>query len=184
MHIAIATVVILAGILAWTISLSNRLKVILVKIKEADAGIDAALTNRYDTLAKLMDVVRIYAQQEINTLSDTVSLGPVMNISQKVELSHRLDIVTGKVNILAESYPELRSSENYRRLQDAILDAEDLFDAAWRVYNTRASSFNQLIVQFPANLIAHLSKYSRIIFFEAEGGKSAGLHYKNGNKGE
>ena len=156
------------AVVAWAISTSNRLKVLLVKIKEADSGIDVALTKRYDMLTKLMDVVRAYAKHEIDTLSQIVKLRSSMNLAEKAETAHQLDVLTDKIRVVAEGYPELRSSENYRMLQDAILDSEDHLQAARRIYNMNVSSFNQAIVQFPTSVIASSNNYAALLFFESD----------------
>jgi len=78
-----------------------------------------------------------------------------------------------QLNVIAEGYPELRSSENYRQLQDAIVDAEDHLQAARRVYNMNVSAFNQSIVQFPASIIANRAGHTPREFFEIEEKKRA-----------
>ena len=161
-------VAILVCAVLWVISTSNRFKVLLVKIEEADSGVDMALTKRYDTLTKLMDVVRAYARHEIDAPSEFVRLRADMNHAQKAEVNRQLDVLTDRVRIIAEAYPALRSSENYRVLQDAVLDAEDHLQAARRVYNMNVSAFNQAIVQFPASIIATRALSGPKGFFAAE----------------
>jgi LemA protein len=80
---------------------------------------------------------------------------------------------TDRLNIVAENYPELRSAENFRQLQAAIVDAEDHLQAARRVYNMNVSSFNQSIVVFPSSIIANAQKHTAREFFEAEETKRA-----------
>ncbi|MDR2529998.1 MAG: LemA family protein [Oscillospiraceae bacterium] len=168
--IAIFAVVVI-GVVGWAISTSNRFRTLLVKIQESDSGIDVALTKRFDTLTKLADVVRAYAKHESETLSKLVGLRSGAGIAEKSELSRQMDEATVKIRAIAESYPELHSSENYRQLQDAIMDAEDFLQAARRVYNMNVSSFNQAIVQFPASMIANNAHYQPKEFFAAESSK-------------
>ena len=170
--IAAALAVPIVGI-GWVIATSNRFKTLLVKITEADSGIDVALTKRYDTLTKLIDVVKAYARHESELLSVTIKLRSGMDVTEKAEVNRQMDATTEKIKILAEAYPELRSSENYRQLQVAIIDAEDHLQAARRVYNMNVSTFNQSIVMFPASIIANRMRYGVKPFFAAEEVKRA-----------
>ena len=174
--LVLAIAVIVLAALIWAISTSNRFKVLLVKIKEADSGIDVALTKRYDTLSKLIDVVKSYAKHETEVFERVIklrsgiqphtSMQPTMSLAEKSEANQVMDEAVKQIHVLAENYPELRSSENYKQLQTAILDAEDHLQAARRVYNMNVSSFNQAIIVFPASILA--KKYSPKDFFEAE----------------
>ena len=165
--LAVVIVVVIA-VVVWAISASNRFKVLLVKINEADSGIDVALNKRYDTLIKLMDVVRAYAKHEVDTLSEMVKLRSGMGIDEKVQAEKRMHDISDRISVIAESYPELRSSENFKQLQDAIVDSEDHLQAARRVYNAGVSAFNQAIVRFPDSIIANKYGYKQRGFFEVE----------------
>ena len=69
--IAIAAAVILAAV-AWYISTMNAFARLAVKITESDSGIDVALTKRFDTLTKTLDVCKTYAKHEVETLANLV----------------------------------------------------------------------------------------------------------------
>lgn len=109
----------------WAISTSNNFRRILVKIEEADSGIEVALTKRYDTLTKLLAVCKNYAKYEVEALTSVVRLRQNMPAAEKAAASQQMDEVFRRVNILAEAYPNLKASENYINLQDAIADVED-----------------------------------------------------------
>jgi LemA protein len=166
--------IIAVSVVGWIINTSNRFKIMKVKIGEADAGIDVALQKRYDTLTKLMQTVKAYAKHEIDTLTKMVELRQGLSgatISEKADYAHKLDDAAAQIQVVAESYPELRSSDNYRQFQDAILDSEDHLQAARRLYNNNVSAFNQAIVVFPASIIANASHFAPMAFFEIEEAK-------------
>ena len=165
--IIIATVILFA-VLFWAIGTSNKFKVLLVKIKEADSGIDVALTKRYDTLTKMVDVVKAYAKHESDIFEKVIKLRSGMSLDEKNEANHLMDDAAKRISVIAENYPELRSSENYKQLQSAILDAEDHLQAARRVYNMNVSVFNQSIAVFPASIIANSAHYKPQGFFETD----------------
>jgi LemA protein len=171
--ILIIVIILVVAIASWTIATTNRFKILLIKIKESDSGIDVALTKRYDTLTKLIDVVKAYTKHETDLFERVIKLRSGMSVAEKSEVNHHMDETMGRINVLAENYPELRSSENYKQLQEAIMDAEDHLQASRRVYNMNVSSFNQSIAVFPASIIAGMAKHSSKDFFEIEEQKRA-----------
>jgi LemA protein len=174
MFLIIVLLIIAVIIVSWAIKTSNRFKIMKVKINEADAGIGVALQKRFDTLTKLMQTVKAYAKHEVETLTKLVELRQGLSgasIAEKADYAHKLDSAASQIQIVAESYPELRSSDNYRQFQDAILDSEDHLQAARRLYNNNVSSFNQAIVVFPASIIAGMSHFTALEFFEVEEAK-------------
>lgn len=177
--LAAAAVAVIVAVIGWVINTINRFQVLLVKIREADSGIDVALAKRYDTLTKLIDVVKAYAKHETEAFGQVIRLRSGMDIAEKAATSRQMDEAAEKIRIIAESYPALRSSENYKQLQEAIMDAEDHLQAARRVYNMNVSSFNQAIVQFPASVIANRAHHTPILFFEAEAIKRVDIEIKS-----
>ena len=167
-YILIAIVVIILIIIIWYISTIDKLNRSVVKIDEALSGIDIALTKRYDVLTKMIDVVKAYAKHEKETLFEVIKLRKDMSIKEKNDANHAMDENYRKINILAENYPELKSSENYRTLQQSIVDVEEHLQAARRLYNANVSLYNQLLVIFPTSSIAKSKGLTKKDFFEAE----------------
>lgn len=156
----------------WYVATMNRFARLLVKIREADSGIDVALIKRFDTLSKLLDVTKAYAKHEAETLGQVVELRQGMSMVQRAEASSQMDTLTGRINVLAEAYPDLRSSENFRELQNGIRDVEEHLQAARRIYNMNVSAFNQLLVTWPDSIVGRIHKHVEQEFFEAEENKS------------
>lgn len=167
-HIIIAVAVVILIFVIWYISTSNKLNRAVVKIEESLSGIDVALTKRYDVLTKMMDVVKAYAKHEQETLFEVINLRKDMTIQEKNQANHVMDENFKKINILAENYPELKSSENYKTLQQSIVDVEEHLQAARRLYNSNVSFFNQLLVTFPTSSIAKSKGMNKKDFFEAD----------------
>ena len=161
MYIILVIVMGLVLVAIYIISLSNKLNRAVVKIDEASSGIDVALTKRYDVLTKMIEVVKAYSKHEKETLFEVINLRSNMSISEKHEANSKMDENLRKINVLAESYPELKSSENYKTLQLSISDVEEHLQAARRLYNANVSYYNQLIVSFPTSVIANKKKMSK-----------------------
>ena len=168
MVIAIIIVVIVLIIVGYLISISNGLNRSLVKIDEANSGIDVALTKRYDVLTKMIDVVKGYTKYEQETIFKTIELRKGMTMKEKNDANATMEENFTKIAVLAENYPDLKASENYKELQLSIADVEEHLQAARRLYNSNVSIYNQKIVTFPSSIIANSKGMTRKDFFNAE----------------
>jgi len=158
-------------ILLWYISVMNNFKSTKVKIKQAESGIDVALTKRYDVLTKMLDVTKGYAKHERDVITETINLRSGMTLKEKSDVSAQMDTVMGRINVVAEAYPDLRSSENFKQLQIAIMDVEEHLQASRRQYNGNVSIYNQMVVTFPNSIVAKNIGAIEEPFFEAEATK-------------
>lgn len=177
-YIIIAVIVIILIIVISIISISNKLNKAIVKIDEASSGIDVALTKRYDVLTKMIDVVKSYAKHEKDTLFEVIKLRKNMSIEEKNAENKKMDENFSKINIVAENYPELKSSENYKTLQQSIVEVEEHLQAARRLYNSNVSIYNQMIVSFPISIIANSKGMVKKNFFEADETKKEDVKIK------
>ncbi len=168
MTVAIVIIVIVAIITLYIILISNGLNKALIKIDEANSGIDVALTKRYDVLTKMVDVVKGYAKYEQETLVKTIELRQGMTMKEKSEANAMMEEQFTKIAAIAENYPELKASENYKTLQLSIADVEEHLQAARRLYNANVSYYNQKIVTFPSSIIANSKGMTKKEFFNAE----------------
>ena len=170
-YIIIAIIVVVLIIIISIISISNKLNKAVVKIDEASSGIDVALTKRYDVLTKMIEVVKSYAKHEKETLFEVINLRKNMSINEKNVENKKMDENFSKINVVAENYPELKSSENYKTLQQSIAEVEEHLQSARRLYNSNVSIYNQMLVSFPASIIAKSKRMTKKDFFEADENK-------------
>ena len=168
MVLGIGLVVIIVGVIIAYISILNNLNRSIVKIDEAESGIDVALMKRHDVLTKMVDVVRSYATHEKDVLFEIVNLRKGMTMQEKIDANTEMDRNFKALNVVAENYPQLLSSDNYKTLQVAIADTEEHLQAARRLYNANVSSYNQQIVSFPASVIANSHNMVKRDFFEVD----------------
>ena len=155
-------------LLVWFVVLYNGVRRAALKVDEAEAGIDAALAKRYDALTKLLDITRGYASHERETLERVVELRGAMTMAEKEEAGARMDETARGLTLMAESYPELKSSENFKTLQLAVMDTEEHLQAARRLYNGNVAAYNERLVTFPSSLAAAFAKAKPRPFFRAD----------------
>lgn len=168
MTFGIILAVILVLVIAWYISVMNKIKTTQVKIAEARSGIDIALTKRFDILTKLLDITKAYANHEKFTIIETIKMRKGMSVAECSEINAKLNETAHAINMVAEAYPELRSSENFKQLQITVADVEEHLSASRRVYNANVSYYNQLIVKFPPSIVANSIGAKAEEFFQAD----------------
>ena len=172
--IVLVIIVIIVLLLLWIIITNNSFNKLLIKIDEAESGIDVALQKRHDVLVKMVDVVKSYAKYEEDTFSKIVELRNGMTMKEKQDVQTSQNETIDKIHILAEQYPQLRSSENYKMLQVSINDVEEHLQAARRLFNSNISLYNQKLVSFPASIIGSSIKHlEKRTFFEVQEGATA-----------
>lgn len=174
-YLIIAIVLLLT---VWFIGKLNKLKRQVVKVQEAESGIDIALTKRYDMLKKLFEIAKGYLDKEQQIIFESISLRSTMPMSEKNELNKQMDRAVKEINMVAEAYPNLSSIENFTKLQDGIMDAEEHLQAARRLYNSNVSALNQDIATFPTSIVASIGGIKNIPMFEADSHKREDVEFK------
>ncbi len=170
-YVVIGVIALLVILVIWFISTSNGIKTARLKVKEALSGIDVALTKRYDVLTKMLDVVKGYQAYERETLTQLVRLRSGMSMNERQEASNRMDQLSGQIRLLAENYPELRSSQNFAELQRSIVDVEEHLQASRRLYNANVTAYNNKIIIFPNSIVAGMMGATQEQLFEADAAK-------------
>ena len=168
--IIVGIVVVVILLIAY-ISIRNNISRTQIKIDEASAGIDVALQKRYDVLTKMLDVVKAYTKYEKETILDVIKVRKGMSMDEKADADKKMNEEFSKISVVAENYPELRSSDNYKTLQQAIADTEEDLQAARRMFNSNVSRLNQLLVTFPSSVVASSMGVTKKAFYEVEEAK-------------
>lgn len=141
-------------VVIWWIKTSNRFNRYKVVIDESKKNVDIALAKRYDTICEMIKVAKSYAKHESSTFSDVIKLRQNANIKEFNSAIQNQDREISKIFALAESYPDLKSSQEFINLQDEISDENEQLAAAKRIVNNNISIINQEIVSFPKSVVA------------------------------
>ena len=151
--IGIIALIILIVII-WWVKTSNRFNRYKVVIDESKKNVDIALAKRYDTICEMIKVAKSYAKHESSTFSEVIKLRQNANIKEFNSAIQNQDREISKIFALAESYPDLKSSQEFINLQDEISDENEQLAAAKRIVNNNISIINQEIVSFPKSVVA------------------------------
>lgn len=141
-------------VLIWWVKTSNRFNRYKVVIDESKKNVDIELAKRYDTICEMIKVAKSYARHERSTFSDVIKLRQNANIKEFNTAIQNQDKEISKIFALAESYPDLKSSQEFINLQDEISDENEQLAAAKRIVNNNISIINQEIVSFPKSVVA------------------------------
>ncbi|MBQ8234245.1 MAG: LemA family protein [Bacilli bacterium] len=139
------------------IVISNKIKKLEVKVKEASSSIEIALIKRYDILQSSYDIVKGYVKHEDNIMTDLIRVRQGMNISELNNTAIQQDKAISNIFAVAEQYPNLKANEVFSNLQRQLTEENTHYAAAKRVYNSNVSIYNQYIVTFPNSIIAGMT---------------------------
>ena len=140
------------------------------RVGEAWSDIDVQLKRRYDLIPNLVNTVKGYAKHESEVFEKvTEARANAMKAQTSAEHSQaeaQLGKMLLNVMAVAENYPELKASENFRALQEELSDTENKIQAARRFYNSQVLEFNNKIEVFPTNVLAGMFSFTKKEFFE------------------
>jgi LemA protein len=127
--------------------------------EKAFASIDAMLSKRFDLIPSLVDTVAQYAEHEREALEEVTRLrsaGAAASPAQSAALDAQTGQVLSRLVATAESYPELKASENFQQLQRALNEVEEQLSAARRTYNAAVQHYNDSLRMVPTSWLARL----------------------------
>ncbi len=161
------------------IAIYNGLVRANVRVSEAWSDITVQLKRRADLIPNLVNTVQGYAGHEKTVFEEVTKARSAMlnasGVKQTAEADNMLTGALKSVFAIAEAYPELKANENFKALQDELVDTEDKIQAARRFYNGSARDLNIKIQTFPTNIFAGMLGFKSREFFEVEEAEAAAI---------
>jgi LemA protein len=134
-------------------------------IKGASAQIDNVLQRRNDLIPNLVETVKGFAKQELAVTDSVTSARAAMmgarTQKEKVEADAQLTGALSRLMVVVENYPNIKSNENFLRLQDELSGTENRIAVERRKYNETVQKYNTDIELFPKNIAASLFGFQR-----------------------
>jgi LemA protein len=129
------------------------------------AQVDNDLKRRADLIPNLVETVKGFAKQEQTVFGDVAAArSKLLNAptpQTKIEANNELSGALGRLLVIQERYPELKSNENFLRLQDELAGTENRIAISRRDYNDAITRYNTDIELFPKNVAAGLFGFHR-----------------------
>jgi len=139
-------------------------------VRAAWAQVENQLQRRYDLIPNLVETVKGFAQQErevfIGVTEARAKVGGAQSIPEKIEANQQLTSALSRLLVTVERYPDIKSNQNFIRLQDELAGTENRIAVERRRYNEAVRTYNVRIRTFPANLLAGLFGFTKAEFFE------------------
>jgi LemA protein len=149
-------------------------------VETAWAQVENVLQRRNDLIPNLVETVKGIAQQEqavFGAIADArARMAGAKTPEETIDAAHRMDSALGRLFVVVENYPQLKSSENFLRLQDEIAGSENRISVARGDYNAAVKDYNVKVQTFPTLLFARLMGFTPKPFFEATPGAEVPPH--------
>src|SRR6201984_494797 len=157
--IVLAVLVIVALMLGSSfIGCRNQMVVKREAVNAAWAQVDVVLQRRGDLIPNLVETVKGFAAQEQTVFGDIAKARSALlgahSPAEKIAANGQLDSALGRLLVVVENYPQLKSNENFLRLQDELAGTENRIAVERRRYNETVQDYNNYVGVFPNNIFA------------------------------
>src|SRR6202158_2788862 len=157
------------------VSVRNTLVAKNENVKAAWSQVDIVLQRRADLIPNLVETVKGYALQEQTVFGDIAKARSALlsagTPEQKIAANGQLDGALGRLLVIVENYPQLKSNENFLRLQDELAGTENRIAVERKRYNDALQDYNTYVQQFPNSFFAGIAGFkANEAYFEASPG--------------
>jgi LemA protein len=164
--IVVVVLVILALLVGGMyVSSRNQMVTLNETVKSNWAQVDVVLQRRSDLIPNLVETVKGFAAQEQTVYDDIAkaraALGGARTPSDKIAANGQLDSALSRLLVVVENYPQLKSNENFLRLQDELAGTENRIAVERKRYNDSIQAYNTFIGQFPSSVFARWAGFQR-----------------------
>jgi LemA protein len=170
--LAVIVVLVIAGY-SFFAGNYNKFVKMDVGIKAAWSQVENQLQRRYDLIPNLVETVKGYAKQEKDVLVEVTNarskVGGAANapIPDKIAANNELTGALSRLMVVVERYPDLKSNQNFMKLQDELAGTENRIAVERMRYNETVKIYNEVIRSFPSNILAGMYGFKEAQFFEA-----------------
>lgn len=169
--------VVVALVVFWFFGTRNGLVTLKEDVEMQQSQIATTLQRRSDLIPNLVATVKGYASHEEKVfteiadarskLAGSLESGDIESIS---EASSNLDSALGRLLAISENYPDLKANEQFTALQDELAGTENRIAVARQYYNEKVKTYNSKVQRFPTSIVAGMSGYYPMQYFEADEG--------------
>ena len=165
-------IIILFGIIIFSSikGTYNSLVTLDEGVKTAWAQVENQLQRRFDLIPNYVETVKGFAKQErdvfIKVTEARAKVGGAANIPDKIKANNQLSGALSRLLLVVERYPDIKSNQNFIRLQDELAGTENRIAVERRRYNEAVKTYNIKVRSFPTNILAGMFGFEKATFFE------------------
>lgn len=142
------------------------------------AQVETQYQRRFDLIPNLVESARGVMTQEQEVFGQIAEArtryAGATTTEEKVEGATQLESALGRLLVIMENYPQLRSNETVARLMDELAGTENRISVERRRFNELVQDYNGTIKRVPTNMMAMLFGFRERSYFEAaEGAETA-----------
>ena len=157
-------------IVLYIIITFNILIMLRNRVDNAWSQIDVQLKRRYDLIPNLVNTVKGYMKHEKGVLTEITKMRSSLisgSMGEKAKASDAISNALKSIFAVAENYPKLQASENFKMLQEELAGTESKIAYSRQFYNDNVMTLNNKIQQFPSSIIANMLNFKEREFFKA-----------------
>jgi len=170
--VLLAFLFMLAGSVAYSVTIFNGLVALKNDIAKSWSNIDILLKQRHDELSKLLDVCKGYMNFERDTLQKITQARSMFQqaatVDQKAQADQSMTSALRGLFAVAENYPDLKANSNFMQLEKRITDLENAIADRREFYNDSVNTFNTRIQQLPDVFVARFMSLTPSPLFKVE----------------
>ena len=173
--LAVVAVIVLLVLVVGGSLMGARNELVTEKnaVDAAWAQVDVVLQRRSDLIPNLVETVKGFAKQEKAVIDSVTAaraaLGGARTPAEKIQANGQLDGALSRLLVVIENYPNIKSNENFQRLQDELAGTENRIAVERRKYNETVQRYNTDTELFPKNIAASMFGFQRNdAYFKAE----------------
>jgi len=158
--------------LAYVVLTYNRLVGLRNRVENAWAQIDVQLKRRYDLIPNLIETVKGYMKHERKTFENVTKYRAQLvtgSVEERAKANNMLTQTLKSLFAVAENYPKLQASENFKMLQEELAGTENKIAYIRTAYNDSVLEYDNSLEMFPSNIIAGIFRFKPSQYFEAPG---------------
>jgi LemA protein len=168
--IVVVVIIVVVGLIGLVffgqyVSAKNTLVAKNEAVKASWSQVDIVLQRRADLIPNLVETVKGYAQQEQTVFGDIAKARSALlsagSPQEKIAANGQLDGALGRLLLIVENYPQLKSNENFLRLQDELAGTENRIAVERKRYNDTLQDYNTYVQQFPNSIFAGWAGFKR-----------------------
>jgi LemA protein len=152
--------VLVLVLIGWGMSVNNQLVSLQEQTKGSWAQVETVLQRRYDLIPNLVATVKGYAQHEKELFENIAKVrsqwSAAQTLPEKTQAANEMEGMLARLLVVAENYPELKASQNFRELQFELAGTENRISVERQRYNESVQAYNTRVRQMPTSLIASM----------------------------
>lgn len=170
--VAVVVLIILGIVIAQYNGLASSYEA----VQEKQSAVDVAMQRRVDLIPNLVATVKSATKHETEVFTALAearsAYGKASTVDEKSKANSQVSEALRQFNVYVESYPQLKSSEQYTTLMDQLEGSENRISVARDNYNSEARSYNSRIRRFPGNIFAGMFGYDTVQYFQSDASAS------------